>query len=124
MRATFFLTLYDLLLIPREAAANAGRDLLIKRRLQVGILRVDLFEQIKVQRFDSFLKQSIEGQSFLFSEARDSHPRVIQSGVGVEDVLLDADSLLALHDFKSRLSAPLMLRIDHYRYPAILLSGG
>jgi hypothetical protein len=71
-----------------------------------------LFEQIKVQSLDGFLKQSIEGQSFLFSEIRDSHSRAIQSDVGIEDVLLNTDSLLAVHDFKSRLSAPLMLRID------------
>lgn len=64
-------------MIRREMAAD-GRNLLIKRRwLQVGILGVDLFEQIKVQSFDSFLKQSIEGQSFLFSEARDSYSCMI-----------------------------------------------
>lgn len=111
-------------MIRRQMAAD-GLDLLIKRRwLQVGILGVDLLEQIKVQRFDSFLKQSIEGQSFLFFEAGDSCSRMIQRGVGVEDVLLNADGLLAVHYFKSRLSAPLMLGIDHYRYPASLLSGG
>ncbi len=99
-------------MIPREAAA-AGRDLLIRRRrLQVGILGVNLFEQIKMQRFDGFLKQSIKGQSFLFSEAGDSHSRLIQSGVGVEDMLLNADSLLAVHYFKVATAAPLMLRID------------
>ena len=95
--------------IPSEAADN-GRDLLIRRgRLQVGKLGIDLFEQIKVQGFDSFLKQSIERQSFLFSELRDSHSRPIQGGVGVEDVLLNADSLLAVHYVKSRLPAPLVL---------------
>jgi hypothetical protein len=65
-----------------------------------------LFEQIEVQGFDSFLKHPVEGQSFLFSEARDSLPCAIQSGVGVEDVPLNADSLLALHYFKSRLPRP------------------
>ena len=80
--------------------------LIRSRRLQVGILGVDLVEQLEVQRLDGFLQHTVQRQPFLFFKARDSRPRLIQSGVGVENVFLNADSLLALHYFKSRLPRP------------------